>query len=592
MAAGGKRSAEEWRLGVELGTLEEFEAAEGAPGPARDHSAERLERPLCVVTAEHLGWTAVACWAIASRLVMLGARPLDSAEARHALDELALLRNGVPAGAHLSWVHLVEAAVFAGFGAGDFAARIAYALSGLLLVGAAFAMRRRLGRAGAIGFAALLALSPSAAYFSRGGNAVVPALACAVLALAVFLELVDRPTSTGAAGLGAITGLGLASGAPALMTALFMLAALAVVGLGGAIMGRRVLLQVRVWWTRRKSLLLISILVAAALWGILESGFATRSPLDAIVTAARSNLASAGRPGFKAGLDFYLPILSLCEFLIVILAALGTIAVLTMRIRSRLAAFALTWSALAAAFFLWTPVRSPACVLQMIVPMALLGAFAIDYLHHWLAWNVIRYPLAALAPLTLYVQAANNFVWYAPDASQAPWARSALLFWTEPATTLQTPQECARVLSELPPQGARAFFADGSPVLRWYLRGLNSAPNAESASAIVGGVEPASLPRADVQARFDFELSAAWRPAWRALSPKAAARYLLGARAWTPLETERVAIVVRPSVPTAPTVIFTPVAPPSETPGSPAAPPTTAPPAAEPDAHPPPDQPG
>jgi uncharacterized protein (TIGR03663 family) len=576
MAAGGKGRAEEWRLGVELGTLEEFDAAEAAPGALRDHSAERLERPLCVVTAEHLGWAAVACWALVSRLVMLGARPLDSAEARHALDALALLRNGEPAGAHLSWVHLLEAATFAAFGAGDFAARIAHALSGLLLVGAGFAMRRHLGRAGALAFAALLVLSPSAAYFSRAGYAVVPALACAVLALAVFLELTDKPTPTGAAGLGAIAGLGLASAAPALMTALFMLAALAVVGAGQAIVGRRVLLQVRVWWTRRKSLLLISVLVAAALWGVLESGFATRSPLDAIMAAARSNLAPAGSPGFKAGLDFYLPVLSLYEFLVVTLAALGALAVLTIRVRSRLAAGALVWSALAIAFYLWTPARSPAFVLQMIVPMALLGAFAIDYLHHALAWNVIRYPLAALALLTLYVQGANNFVWYAPDASQAPWARSALLFWTEPATTLQAPQECARVLGELPKAGARAFFADGSPVLRWYLRGLGSAANAESASAIVGGVEPAGLPQADVQARYDFELSATWRPVWRALSLKAALRYLLGARAWTPLDTERVTIVVRPSVPSAPTVIFAPGA----ASGAPSAP---APPASEPD---------
>lgn len=610
MAAGSKRSAEEWRLGVELGTLDQFDETEAAAAPARDYSAERLERPLWVVTAEHLGWAAVACWTVASRLVMLGARPLDSAEARDALEELALLRDGVAAGAHLGWVHLVEAAAFAAFGAGDFAARIAYALSGLLLVGAAFAMRRRLGRAGALGFAALLALSPSAAYFSRAGNAVVPALACAVLALAVFLELVDRPALISAVALGAIVGLGLASAAPALMTAIFMLAALGAVGLGQAAVGKRVLLQVRVWWTRRKSLLLVSVLVAAALWGILESGFATHSPLAAIVAAARSNFASTGRPGFEAGLDFYLPMLSFYEFLITLLAVLGAIAVLAMRVRSSLAAAALVWTVLAIGFYLWTPVRSPDLVLQMIVPMALLGACSIDYLHHSLAWNVIRYPLAALALLTLYVQVGNNFVWYAPDASQAPWARSALLFWTEPATTLQTSQECARVLDELPREGARAFFADGSPVLRWYLRGLGSAVNARSASAIIGGVEPASLPEADVQARYDFELSAAWRPAWHALSPKAALRYLLGARAWAPLETERVTIVVRPSIPTAPTVIFTPgaaagasagemPAPSSAAPDAPSAAgaplsasPVPTPSAAKPGGHPPSGQPG
>ena len=100
------------------------------------------------------------------------------------------------------------------------------------------------------------------------------------------------------------------------------------------------------------------------------------------------------------------------------------------------------WSVLAVAFYLWTPARSPAFVLQMIVPMALLGAFVIGYLHHTVAWNIVRYPIGLLALLTLCVQVANNFIWYAPDASQAPWARIALLYWTEPATTLQTPVQC------------------------------------------------------------------------------------------------------------------------------------------------------
>jgi uncharacterized protein (TIGR03663 family) len=561
MAGENKPGTEEWRLGVEPSALTELDDLDDVSGVVRNHSAERLERPLCVLTFEHLGWVAVALWALVSRLVMLGARPLDSTEARHALGEIALLHSGTFAGFNPSWIRLAEAGIFAGLGAGDFAARLAYALSGLALIGAAFAMRHRLGRAGALGFAAILALSPSVTYFSRAGYAVVPALACGVLALAVFLELVRRPEPVGAAGLGVLIGLGLASGPPGLATAILMLVALAVVGAGQAIMGQRVLLQVRVWWTRRKELLLITLVIAAAIWMAFTSDFATRSPLGPIASAFRSNFTAVGQPGFVAGLDYYLPLLSLYEFLAVILAALGAIAVLTIRVRSRLAVGAMAWSAAAIAFYLWTPARSPAFVVQMIVPMALLGAFAIDYLHHSIGWNVIRYPLAALALLTLYVQAANTFVWYAPDASQAPWARSALLFWTEPTTSLQTPRECAHVLGELPKAGASAFFGDRSPVLRWYLRGLGPAGRASEASAIVGGVEPASISAADVQTRSNFELSTVWHPAWRALTPKIALRYLFESRAWAPVKAERVTIVVRPTLPMAPTVIFAPSAP-------------------------------
>ncbi|HVA39394.1 MAG TPA: hypothetical protein VNF49_01925 [Candidatus Binataceae bacterium] len=574
------RETEEWRLGTEPGGHEAPEETPEEPGALRNYSVERLERPLCVVTAEHLGWATVGVLALASRFVMLGARPLDSAEASHALGELALLRSGAPADAHLAWMHLLEAAVFAALGAGDFGARLIFASSGLLLIAVGFAMRRQLGRAGAMAFAALLMLSPSVAYFSRADDSVVPALAFAMLALALFLELAHEPGRRLAAGLGAAVGLGLATGGAALMTALFMLAALAMVGLIQVLAGSRVRLQVRVWWTRRKALLLITILAAAVVWLGCESEFFTRSPLGAIVAAFRSNLSNldpAGHRGFMAGLDFYLPILSLYEFLVVLLALVGALGVLTLRIRSRLATGALVWSALAVAFYLWTPARAPVLVLQMIVPMALLGAFVIEYLHHTVAWSVVRYPLAVLALLTLCVQVANNFLWYAPDASQAPWARTALLYWTDPATSLQAPAQCARVLGEMPPRGARAFFASDSSVLRWYLRTLAPAATAEAAAAIVGGVEPASLSQAQGLTTYEFELDDAWHPGWRSLSPPAALHYLLSAHAWTPLDSHRVTIAVRPVITVAPTVILAPVEQPPVAGSAASAPDTSAP---------------
>ena len=583
MAASGKET-EEWRLGVDPGTHEAPEAPEEAALP-RNYSAERLERPLWVVTSEQLGWVMVGVLALATRLVMLGMRPLDSAEASHALSELALLRGAPPAGAHLSWIHLLQAAVFAFIGAGDFKARLILALSGLLLIACSLGMRRQLGRVGAMAFAGLLVLSPSVAWFSRTTDSVVPALAFAVLALATFLELVDAPGRIVAAGLGAAIGLGLASGGSALMTALFLLVALAIVGLLAALGGTRVRLQIRVWWTRRKGLFLTTILVAMVVWLGCESGFFSHSPLGEIVDAFQSNLphnllhpAPGDNRGFMAGLNFYLPILSLYEFLVVLLALIGMLSVLTLRVRSRLATAALVWSGLSIGFYLWTPVRTPALVVQMIVPMALLGAFVIEALHHTVAWSILRYPLAVLALLTLSVQVANNFIWYAPDASQAPWARTALLFWTTPATTLQAPVECARVISQLPPHKARAFFASDSPVLRWYLRGVAPAATAESADAIVGSLEPAALWQAQGLTTYEFELDDVWHPSWWSLSPYAAMHYLASARPWTSLESHRVTIAARPFVTLAPTVILAPAAPspvakpaPSETPSAPQA---------------------
>jgi hypothetical protein len=275
--------------------------------------------------------------------------------------------------------------------------------------------------------------------------------------------------------------------------------------------------------------------------------------------------------GFLAGLNFYLPFLALYEFLIVLLAIAGAVAVVTLRIRSRLATGALVWSILAVAFYLWAPVRSPYFVLQMVVPMAILGALLIEALHHTAAWSFIRYPLALLVLFTLYLQIANNFFRYAPDPSEAPWARTALLFWSAPATSSQAPFECARIAAELPPSGATAYFASKSPVLRWYLRGAAPAVQPDHASAIVGGDQPASISEAQGLATYEFELDDTWAPAWERLAPHSALNYLVSSRAWTPLESRRVTVAVRPILKTAPTVILAPVAPAPSASPSPAA---------------------
>src|SRR5262249_44276823 len=249
-------------------------------------------------TTEHLGWAVVALLAIVTRLAMLGSRPLDRAEAARALDNLALLRTGPSAGSFFSWFDLLQAAVFAGFGPGDFRSRLVFALAGVLAIGSVFAMRRRLGRAGAIAFAALLVLSPTVAYYSRIADHLLPALAFAVLTLALFLKLTDEPGKLFAAGLGVTIGLMLASNGAAggvsdgtaLMTPVLMLVALALVGLTVAIATRNVGLQLRVWWARRKDLFLVTVVTAAIVWLAFESDFFTRSPLGPIANAFRPSL--------------------------------------------------------------------------------------------------------------------------------------------------------------------------------------------------------------------------------------------------------------------------------------------------------------
>src|SRR5579859_1510548 len=75
--------ADEWRLGIDPETIAHDESAiiDSAPGLSDD----RLARPLVVVTVERFAWLLIAAWALITRLVAVGARPLTSPEARAAL---------------------------------------------------------------------------------------------------------------------------------------------------------------------------------------------------------------------------------------------------------------------------------------------------------------------------------------------------------------------------------------------------------------------------------------------------------------------------------------------------------------------------
>jgi hypothetical protein len=74
---------DEWRLGVDPETFADDESPITYSAPAL--SADRLERPVVVVTVERLAWLLLAAWALITRLVAVGARPLTASEARGAL---------------------------------------------------------------------------------------------------------------------------------------------------------------------------------------------------------------------------------------------------------------------------------------------------------------------------------------------------------------------------------------------------------------------------------------------------------------------------------------------------------------------------
>jgi uncharacterized protein (TIGR03663 family) len=544
-----------WHLDGEALHHHEPEPVATPVAPPRDLSRERLERPVHVVTAEHLGWVAIAIYAALTRLVSLGARPLDAREASHALYafERATPGTHVTAGyypAYGGWIHALTAIVFEFGGANDFSARIVFALSGLILVAMAFVLRRHLGRAGGLALGAMLALSPSATWFSRASATALPAAAMTLVTLAAFMELKARPTRARAAILGVAAGLMIAADPVGLVTAGIFIKALALLGLWALVSRKNVGLAISVWLDRYAALPVLAIAAAGGTCALSQSLIPGGWDLARLNHGVAMLSGDGARRAFGAAIDgglrFYLPVLTLYEFMIVIAGALGAVFVLTFRIRSAFATWCLIWTAGSIAFWLWTPVRSAESVLAIIIPLAMLGAIGLEWIHHSEMWRWLRVPIAAIATLTLYVSIVGNFIWATPDASEAPWARHANLFQEAPVATVQARLYTDDAAAGISPADATVFF-DGeiAAPLRWYLRELRPVPAAESATVIVSNGAAAQGASSGTAASYHFDYAESWQPNFGKARAAEVMRFLFGGRIWGPVTLDDVTIMVR-----------------------------------------------
>ncbi len=141
------------------------------------------------LTVEQAAYAGIAVLALGVRLYGLGRAPLTPAEAAQALPALAAASEGVNAltsglVALSPLLHLLQRALFAAFGATDFAARVWPALLGGLAPLLFYALRGRMTRGGALVAAALWAVSPLAVFSARLGLSagLVPTLALALAA--------------------------------------------------------------------------------------------------------------------------------------------------------------------------------------------------------------------------------------------------------------------------------------------------------------------------------------------------------------------------------------------------------------------------
>jgi predicted membrane-bound mannosyltransferase len=540
------KTNDQWHLGEEA--EEPREESEPQPPLSRaptvsNLSRDRLTRPVYVVTAEHLGWSVVAVYTVMTRLVALGARPLDPDEARRAIAALAIAKHGL-GGVHESWITMLQGWIFAELGAHDATARIVVALCGLILVASGFAMRPYLGRAGALAFAAMLALSPSVTYFSRTGSTVIASAAFMVIAIAIAESMRTRPRVVGAIGLGAAIGGWLSANPIGYAMAAAVVVALIFVGIYDALTIDHPRLRARIWWERRRALVMVTMIVAIAVWLPLTTGFFIRSLFEAL----RSDLSAAfvsPAISLRHGLDTIVPILGFYEFAILILAIGGAATIMSAQPRSIFAVWTFVWAMVSAVLFISIGANHPGAVLGLLIPLAMLVAFAVERMHHSARWDSIRYALAGAAVMTLYVQFLTNFAYSAPDTSEAPWNRHALLFWSEPATAIQVRKECARAENSVPIHGASVVVPDDAPQLGWCLRDLKRADNAASASLVVtvGPTRSGAVAGNPDAPQFGFEES--WNPDFHKMRFTSAIRYFLTMRAWSDVEIRDLEILIQ-----------------------------------------------
>ena len=435
------------------------------------------------------------------------------------------------------------------FGTSDFGARIVAAIFGLLLIGAAFAMRRHLGRAGALAFAAMMTLSPTLTWFSRSTSATVPAIALIVIAVALVFALVGTSDTPKVASLAIAIALALSAEPTVFPISAMFVAILILIGLWEMIFRRNPIIRLRVWWERRSAHLVFCAAIAMGLFAVFESGLGRRNLLLPIAYGAMQQWLPVLHPELRSGLDFYLPVLAFYEFAIAIFGSLGLLAFLAFQLRSRFAAIAFLWAIFSAAFFLADPVHHQDWLVMMIVPAALMGAAVIDRIHRTDAWRYVRYPIGVLALLTIYVQLAINFVHVAPDPSEASWSHHMLLYWTDPATTMLAEEEFSHAERAVTDRGT-VFLAEPSPVERWYLREMKPADGAANADMLVSPAAAEKQP--NLLESSEFTRDEKWSPSVARLTPESAIRYFFTQRAWSEVSGTEVRVDVRGQTPAAP----------------------------------------
>jgi uncharacterized protein (TIGR03663 family) len=408
-------------VGTDQEPMPELQALDDLGLPEVDPDRQP-DSPVALLSVERAAWLGVALLAAGLRIVQLGLRPLDQAEAVQALAAYDFGRGIAPAPAGtIPALFTGNTIGFALFGASDITARWLPLLAGLIMVLLPYWLRHRLGRGGALAASLLLALSPTAIFYSRALDGAVLVAASGLAVVVGLINFVDRrqPGALYAAAIAA--GVGLCSGT-GLWSLLFVLVAFGLVlylvdRLMGWQSGWSSIVAAALAARGQKGLLAKAGIVLAAVFGLV----ATTLVLHPAGVGQAADLLGMWAQGFlprEGGQPFIYPVLLLLRYEPLILL-LGAIEMVRAAVRRPIdpwwvsqpgspfphTVFLMFWAGAALIIVLLGGHRTAGNTLWVLVPLALLGGQGVERAWRWISTSRVWLGAAAATGVALTILA-------------------------------------------------------------------------------------------------------------------------------------------------------------------------------------------
>lgn len=358
------------------------------------------------ITLEQAAYALVGLLAAGLRLYQLGLRPLYEGEAIQALASFRFVQGmeQAPSGDLIPAFFTGNVAAFTLFGASDIVARWLPTVAGTILVLVPYWFRHRLGRAGALVASLLLAISPSAVYFSRALDGSILVAACGLLVVAGLLNYVDTRRAGALLTAAIALGVGLCAGPTFVSLVLILVLFVLVLMATGRLLGREVgqASLAAAWRVLRdeKGLASKAGVALAATFGLTATAFVLHPAgvghaADLIGAWAKGFLPeSGGQPAI-----YLLLLLLRYEPLILVMGLLeGVRAALSLRktpMWGRLSpqsvrlfpftAFLVFWTIVGSILILVAGHRPAGNILLVVVPLALLAGQGVERVWGWLS---------------------------------------------------------------------------------------------------------------------------------------------------------------------------------------------------------------